>query len=207
MPRAAPVDLSTRTGANNPTELCQHRYRPTLTSIPTDANTLPTDANMVTDRRRRSNRWSRSRRSRSHDRLALHLEHGPRVPGDRVVRGLEEVAARVHLGVGGGDAVGGGAGAARGPRPLGGAARGRLASYVQLLQTLGEAVRVDAAAVRAAHGVGPPVRLATQPVQNVFQGAVVHLVLVQELLLADRLRLALQLVDDRLLRWRGARSD
>ncbi|GBP21098.1 hypothetical protein EVAR_11129_1 [Eumeta japonica] len=51
------------------------------------------------------------------------------------------------------------------------AARSRLAlhdvvlvSQVEFVESLGEAVRVDAAAVRAAHGVGAAVRLAAQPV-------------------------------------------
>lgn len=131
----------------------------------------------------------------------MHLEHGPRVPADRLVGGLEEVAAGVRLLVGGGDAVGGGPGAAG---LLEGAALGGLASYVQLFQPLGEAVRVDPPPVGPAHRVRPPVGLAAESVEDVLQRAVVHLVLVEQLLLADALRFALQLVDHRLLRFRDA---
>lgn len=73
----------------------------------------------------------------------------------------------------------------------GGRGPGGLGSEVEVVEPLGEAVRVDAAAVRAAHGVGAPVRLRAQPVQDVLQRPVVHLVLVEQLLLADGLRLRL----------------
>lgn len=47
-------------------------------------------------------------------------------------------------------------------------AAGRLVSYVELLQSLGEPVRVYAASVGPAHGVGPAVRLAPEAVQDVL---------------------------------------
>lgn len=78
-------------------------------------------------------------------------------------------------------------------RVLDGRAGGRpgRVSYVQLVEPLREAVRVDAAAVRAAHGVRAAVGLGAQPVQDVLEGSVVHLVLVKQLLFADGLRLRL----------------
>lgn len=75
-------------------------------------------------------------------------------------------------------------------REAGGRRPGRV-SYVQLVEPLREAVRVDAAAVRAAHGVRAAVGLGAQPVQDVLEGSVVHLVLVKQLLFADGLRLRL----------------
>lgn len=72
-------------------------------------------------------------------------------------------------------------------------------SYVQVVEPARQPVRGDPAAVRASHGVRAAVRLAAETVQDVLERPVVHLVLVEEFLLADRLRLRLQLVDHRLL--------
>lgn len=65
----------------------------------------------------------------------------------------------------------------------------QLLSYIQLLQPFRKAVRVDSSAMGATNGVRPPVGLAPQPMQDVFEGSVVHLVLVQQLLFTDSLRL------------------
>lgn len=59
-------------------------------------------------------------------------------------------------------------------------------------------MRVDPAAVGATHGVRAAVRLAAQPVEDVFKRAVVDLVLVKQFLLPD-LGFGLQLVDDGVL--------
>lgn len=68
---------------------------------------------------------------------------------------------------------------------------------IHFLQGARQTVIVDPPALRPPHCICPPVRLALQPQQDVLQGSVVHLILLQQLLLAHRVRLALQLVYDR----------
>lgn len=62
-----------------------------------------------------------------------------------------------------------------------------------------QSIAIDASSLASSDCVRPAVRFVLQPQQDVLQGSVVDLVLLEQLLLPHRVGLGLELVDDRFL--------